>query len=281
MNKKILIITLAVIFRLNSQTYNYLTSIGNFNTATSISISTIGYIYVTDAGTDEVYKLDTLGNRIKDVGGHGWDDSNFDIPSDVFATPIKVFVSDKNNHRIQQFDKDLVYISQTSTRDGTNPDAAFGYPLGCVSSNLGDLFILDSENKRVVKFDVFGNYSLNFGGFDAGNFSVHNPRRLAISPDNKIFVLDSKSLIIFDNFGNGLINQPLSDNFHCINIMFNKITLTSQSYVLAADFSGNQLRFEKIILNGDYPNNNFIASIIFKNNLYILTASQILIFTQQ
>ena len=54
------------------------------------------------------------------------------------------------------------------------------------------MYILDSENKRVIKFNTFGQFVQNFGGFDAGAFSLTDPRKLAVSPGNNIYVLDER-----------------------------------------------------------------------------------------
>ena len=98
-------ISLLFILPVHSQTFVYQGSIGSFKNASAFYITSAGYLYVTDKNSDEVYKLDTLGNKLKDTGGYGWTEATFDQPSDVFATPLNVYVSDKNNHRIQRFDK--------------------------------------------------------------------------------------------------------------------------------------------------------------------------------
>ena len=145
---------LFISFSALSQTFIYQYSIGKFKNASAFTITAAGILYVADASSDEIYKLDTLGNNLKDVGGYGWDEGAFDHPVDVFANPLSVYVTDKNNHRIQRFDKDLNFISLLYTRENDNPAERFGYPLSAVTSNQGDLFILDSENKRILKFDL-------------------------------------------------------------------------------------------------------------------------------
>ena len=168
-----------------SQGFIYSSSIGKFKDASSFCITSAGFIYVTDSGTNEVYKLDTLGNVLKYAGGYGWDDGMFDNPSDVYANPLSVYVCDKNNHRVERFDKDLNYIWQLNTRNSDTTGQRFGYPLGCAVSRQGDLYILDSENKRIVKFDLFGNFALNFGGYDAGIYSLVNPKKIAVSDNTE------------------------------------------------------------------------------------------------
>ncbi len=114
MIKKFLILFFISITTLYSQQFGYDYSIGKFKDASSFSVSPSGFIYITDSGSDEIYKIDTLGKVVKNFGGYGWDNELFDNPVDVFATDLSVYVCDKNNHRIQRFDKDLNFISSLS-----------------------------------------------------------------------------------------------------------------------------------------------------------------------
>ncbi|MEJ2194635.1 MAG: hypothetical protein P8X73_07210 [Ignavibacteriaceae bacterium] len=163
-----------------SQHFKYDRSIGKFKNATSFYINSAGLVYVTDDITDEVYQMDTLGNVILKIGGYGWDINAFDDPVDVFADPLKVLVADKNNNRIQRFDKFLNFNFQFKTEDNEIEAERFRYPLSAVTSNLGDVFILDSDNIRIIKFDLFGNYIQDIGGYDYGSYTLSNPKQLAI-----------------------------------------------------------------------------------------------------
>jgi hypothetical protein len=265
-----------------SQQYVYDSSFGKFKDASAFSISSAGFIYVTDSGSDEIFKLDTLGFLLKEAGGYGWDQSAFDDPVDVFATPLNVYVSDKNNHRIQRFDKDLNFISQIFTRDDENFDMQFGYPTACVTNPQGDLFILDSENKRIIKFDLFGNFKMNFGGFDWGNYSLINPKGIAAAPNNSIFAVDENSLIIFDNFGNGVLKTETEENFDDINIVFSKIALSNSRTIYTGDLkdlSGDTgLKLTRAELIGKEGLEQIRSSFIFNQRLYVLMPAEINVY---
>ena len=179
------------------QKFIYETSIGKFINASSFYINSAGFIYVTDTNTDEIYALDTLGNLMLKIGGFGWRESAFDDPVDVFADALKLYISDKNNNRIQRLDKNMNFNFQIFTRYSDNEAERFGYPLSAVMSNQGDVFILDSENIRIVQFDIFGNFIRNFGGYDYGDFALQEPNQLAVSNKNDIYVIDGNQIIIF------------------------------------------------------------------------------------
>jgi hypothetical protein len=260
------------------QEYQFETTIGQFKNASSFYINPAAIIYVTDTNTDEVSSIDTLGNIIREIGGYGWKESAFDFPADVFADALKVYVADKNNHRIQRFDKNLNFNFQIYTRDSNVEAERFGYPLSAVMSNLGDVFILDSENSRIVKFDIFGNFIQNFGGYDYGNYALENPRQLAVSMQNNIFVIDGNQIIIFDQYGNGVGQALGKEEFKSIRIIFNWLTVTSEQRIYIANLNSPELILKEIILSDKEENINIVSSFIFNNKLYLLSPKKIFVY---
>jgi DNA-binding beta-propeller fold protein YncE len=264
-----------------AQNYQFQNVIGKFNDASSFYITSGGILYVTDAGTDEIYKIDTLGNVLKSTGGYGWDNGQFDNPADVFANPLSVYACDKNNHRVERFDKDLNFVSSLYTRNSDTTEERFGYPLSCALSQQGDLYILDSENKRIIKFNLFGNFVQNFGGFDAGSFSLNNPLQLAVANNNNIFVLDNNYIVVFDQYGNGITKIKTKENLKSIRIIFNNLKLTTEDCVFYANLNLPDFTLSKINLFGINKINDITSSLIFNKTLYVLTKKDILIFKAQ
>ncbi len=175
-----------------------------------------GTIYVLDAekSTLRLYSKDFA--LLKEVGGAGWHDTQFDNPDGIWArNGIDVFVADYGNHRIQRFDRNLNFISTLFTRDSDNPDERFGYPAGVTLSRLGDLYICDGENSRIVKVNSLSQVERTFGGFDAGKGRLEKPTAVQAGPHDNIYVLDGARVVIFDTFGNfvnelapGLFRKP-------------------------------------------------------------------------
>ncbi|HSL88443.1 MAG TPA: NHL repeat-containing protein [Ignavibacteriaceae bacterium] len=273
-----LIIILIITSPISAQQVEYLNSIGKFKTASSFYISASGTIYVTDSGNDELISLDTLGNILKSTGGYGWTENAFDDPVDVFATTLNVYVADKNNHRVQRFDRNLNFISSLSARDKDNSAEIFGYPLGCAVSNQGDLYILDSENQRVIKFDLFGNFIQNFGGFDAGIYQLNNPKAFAVSPNNLVYVLDESGIIIFDSFGNGIGKIESADKITSIRIIFDILTINSSDGVYFQNLRSADNILSEIDIS-DFKNLTILSSLVYNNKLYILSQKEILVLS--
>ena len=84
-----------------AQTFVEKEQLGDFTSASAFSVSPSLHIYVSDSQTNEITKLDSIGNAIKTIGGYGWDENSFDNPVDIYANVLQVYVADKNNNRIQ------------------------------------------------------------------------------------------------------------------------------------------------------------------------------------
>jgi hypothetical protein len=255
-------------------------SFGNFSSASAFSITPTGFIYIADDGDDSLIKLDTLGNVIKEIGGYGWGESAFDTPSDIFATSLNVFVCDKRNHRVQAFDKDLNFISELFTRERDNSEERFGYPLSCAISSMGDLYVLDSENIRVLKFDLFGNYIQNFGGFDAGIFSLKNPQKLAMNFDNSILVLDDSILVVYDQFGNGKEKIKLGKSFKNLKTTFITVIINNDNEIYTGSIGISENNLSKINLIGYGAELKILSCSFFNDKLYVLTPKEIFVLNK-
>jgi len=278
--KKILVLFLAISSLTVAQSFEYSESIGKFNRASSFYITANGLIYVSDSGSDEIILLDTLGNQMNTFGGYGWNENSFDDPADVFADPLSIYVADNNNHKIKRFDKNLNFISSLYRRESEFLQEQFGYPLSCATSNQGDLYFIDSENKRIMKFDIFGNFILNFGGFDAGKYQLTNPKQLAISSWNYIFVIDGSDIVIFDNFGNGTNRISIDKPVNSIRILFDHMIICNGEEVYHSFLKSIDSKFTKIDLAGFEIDQKIISGILLNNRLYILTAKKLLVFDQ-
>ncbi|HTY60565.1 MAG TPA: NHL repeat-containing protein, partial [Bacteroidota bacterium] len=183
---------------------------------TAFDVDLYGNMYVLDSGKNTLCLYDRSGVLQRSVGGPGWLDGQLDRPSGVWArNGIDVFVADYGNHRIERFDRSLNFISSFSTRESDNPDTRFGYPSGVALSRLGELFICDTENDRIVKVDRFSTVERTFGGIGGGKGHLATPTSVAVGPEDAIYVLDGARVAVFDAFGNylrdlgpGLMRRP-------------------------------------------------------------------------
>lgn len=261
------------------QNYQFSHSLGEFENASSFYITANGLIYISDSGTDEVVMLDTLGKTYGTFGGYGWNENSFDDPVDLYADPLSIYIADKNNHAIKRFDRNLNYISSLYKRESNNTNEQFGYPFSCATSNQGDLFLIDSENKRIMKFDIFGNFIASFGGMDAGIYQLNKPLQLALSSSNSVFTIDKNSLVCFDNYGNGFLKLDLSFKPKSIRILFDQMIICSSNEVYYRDLKTTDTKLIKLNLQ-DFKIDEIISAVLFNSKLYVLSEKNILAFVQ-
>lgn len=249
--------------------------IGSFFEAEAFSISQSGFIYVTDSQENEVYKLDFNGTVLKYIGGYGWSQSAFDSPVDIFASTLNVYVTDKNNDRIQFFDKDLNFISEFSSQNIANPNNDFRYPTSAVISPLGDLFILDSDNSRILKFDLNGNFSLEIGNYDAGSYALKNPIKFDISSDSKLFVLDEDEVKLFDQFGGALHKFKIDSGAVNIQVHSDVLCISYTNKVKVFNLLSRENNMADYIID---DRGKVKDALVYKRQLYVLTENTILVY---
>lgn len=181
-----------------------------FNQAVALSVDPGGNIFVIDKGSSELIELSADGNIIARTGGYGWSEGAFDQPTDVIApNGLDVYVADFGNHRIRHFDRNLNAISVLRGRMPEGEKRLFGYPMSVALSRQGELFVLDGENNRVVKFRQAQELERMFGGIDAGEGRLDTPTRIRVDDQDRVIVQDGNRLKVYDRFGNFL--QTIGD----------------------------------------------------------------------
>lgn len=275
MRKLLLILTIAT-SSLLAQSFNFIKEFGNFKESSALSV-TQGYnIYVSDTDKNEIYKFDNSGRQISSIGGYGWDIEAFDEPLDIFATPLNIYVTDKNNNRIQIFDRELNFLSLFKTHENEAQEFSFSYPTCAAISTNGDLLILDSDNSRILKYDLNGNYLQQIGNYDAGSYKLNDPVKFSISRDGRIFVLDGNEIFIFDQFGTGISKIRISEDVNNISIYDFNLTLTSDKKIFTIDLRNVANGFVEFNPAEITENEIITDSAFFNDKLFILTSKRIL-----
>jgi DNA-binding beta-propeller fold protein YncE len=172
---------------------------------TRSDVDIYGNIYLLNADNNTLTLISKEGEVLARIGSSGWQNNQFDRPDGLWArNGIDVFVADYGNHRVQRFDRKLNFVSSLYTRENDDPDQRFGYPTDIAFSALGDLFVCDGENSRVLKVNRFTQVERIFGGFDAGEGRLQKPTHVEIGPHDRVYVVDKERVVEFDYFGNFL-----------------------------------------------------------------------------
>jgi YYY domain-containing protein len=153
-----------------------------------------------------------------DKGQAGANRGLFNLPRGITRDAAgNFYVVDTQNERIQKFDstgKWLAIIGSKGNGDGQfNPysDTAVGTgPGGIAVDAAGNIYVADTWNHRIQKFDKDGNYVTAWGSFinltdptasadQDAHSKFYGPRGVAIGPDGNIYVTDTgnKRVAIF------------------------------------------------------------------------------------
>jgi DNA-binding beta-propeller fold protein YncE len=215
------------------------------------------YLYVTDAAGDNVDMFDLNGNWIKEMGKKSTITNNTgqeveapgyftDGGRELTVDPASgfVWVGDMPDFRVQVFDpSQATFATQIKfvRPDPANPNdpadpvlpvvGGFNGPRGVALDQNGNLFVTDTYNERIERWDAISHTWTAWGSRGRGDYAFNYPRMLAIDPnDGSVVVADTDNHLIkkFSNDGSTLLwsegglgtstNPPQFKNPHGIDV---------------------------------------------------------------
>jgi streptogramin lyase len=199
------------------------TANGQFYWPKGIAVAADGSVYVADDGNRRIQKFNNNGEFISTWGTPGSSAGQMWEPMGVaLATDGSIYVADTGNHRIQKFNAAGNFILKwgsycnLSTGDGcVDPDGSgplelgdgqFRMPNSIAIGPDGFVYVADTENHRVQKFDANGNFLTKWGSWGTGDSQFEVPRGIAVGPNGYVYVADTHHHRIqkFDSNGNFL-----------------------------------------------------------------------------
>jgi PKD repeat protein len=191
---------------------------GEFEEPRGIVVDAEGYVYVTDHYNNRIQKFDANGTFITTWGSEPPGDSEFFYPEGVAIDDAgNVYVVDTNNHRIQKFDANGTFITTwghegSPSLPGEIPvieaNGNFSFPTGVAIDGESFVYVADSGNNRIQKFDANGTFITKWGGWPVGygDGQFSGLRGIAADEDGYIYVADAEESVIariqkFDNNG--------------------------------------------------------------------------------
>ena len=175
---------------------------GQFTNPCGVAISHDGHILVTD--NHQLQKLTFEGDCVKSVGSSktGNGHLQFDVPMGIAVHPTtgKIFIADRNNHRIQVLNKDLTY-SYSFGQYGSSPEQ-FNLPWDVTFDNEGYLYVADFNNHCIKKFTSTGQYISTFSSKGSNPGQITKPTSIIID-NNLLYVSEygNDRISIFDSNG--------------------------------------------------------------------------------
>ena len=182
---------------------------GQLNAPWDIAVDRVrGYLYVVDSANFRVQKFDMDGEFIMQWGSFGNQDGQFYFARGVAVDQQDgmVYVVDMGNHRIQKFDTSTNVLPQLVTKwgGGIGPGHAssaqaqepgqFRSPWGIAVDGAGDVYVSDTGNQRIQKFDRDGSFITQWGGFGNAEGQFNFPYGLEVDQKGHVFSVDSGNM---------------------------------------------------------------------------------------
>ena len=137
----------------NDLTYSY--SFGKngslpeqFNLPYDVTFDNEGYLYVADSGNHCIKKFTSTGQYVSTFSSHGSNPGQITRPSSIIIDNNLLYVSELVNHRISIFDTNGCFIHCFGKRG--SGEGEFDRPWGITVDSLGNLYVSDSLNNRLV-----------------------------------------------------------------------------------------------------------------------------------
>lgn len=124
----------------------------------------------------------------------------------------EIYVADSHNHRIQHFSAEGEFINTWgaygSVDAGNAEPGFFNEPWGIAVGPDGSVYVADTWNYRIQKFDSQGKFIAMWGTSGASDAptTFWGPRGVVVGEDGKVFITDTGNnrVVIFDEDGNYL-----------------------------------------------------------------------------
>ena len=176
---------------------------GQFRAPKGLAIDADGNIYVADSQNHRIQMLDANGHFLREWGGEGNGTGQFKEPWGIAVAPNgDIYALDTWNHRIQVYDGQGV-LKRTwgifgQVQDPNGPGNILYGPRDITFDSEGFFYVVDTGNKRVVKYDPKGRMVGATGG--PSDMPFQEPVGIAVGKDGAIYVADTwnQQIQVFD-----------------------------------------------------------------------------------
>ncbi|HPC42912.1 MAG TPA: VWA domain-containing protein [Spirochaetota bacterium] len=171
-----------------------------FNNPVDIAVDNEKNIYITSFHDGSLVKIDSNGKGVFSI--------RTSIDSRLYGIDYRA-----GRLAVTDFKKDRVYImglnGEVRKRFGAsgNNEGEFHGPEGLCFNSKGELYVVDSGNSRVQKFDDAGTFILQFGKKGEYEGELSRPTDVAVYRD-RVYVTDTgnRRIACFDDSGNFIEN---------------------------------------------------------------------------
>jgi DNA-binding beta-propeller fold protein YncE len=159
-----------------------------YETPCALAFDSKHNLYVVEEKPCQVRKFSPTGQLLATYGGTGAENGRFRNPRGIVVNAQgHIFVADRDNHRVQEFDSSFAWLRNLRYGDSRRRPAA---PTGVAIDYNSRLWCAFPNIRRIVRFDPEGNPDLVCGEEGSALGGLEDPRYLAFDLQNNFFVTD-------------------------------------------------------------------------------------------
>jgi hypothetical protein len=194
---------------------------GQFDRHYGIAVDKNDLFFDADTDNHRIQIFDKNGNFLKKFGtycnmntGDACIDPDGDGPLEIgdgqmyypYSLRVdnygNVVVADRDNHRIQIFDKNGNFLKKFGTLGDS--DGEFSAPYDVAINSKDEIIVADAFNRRIQVFDSEGKFLYKFGEAGKNNSQFNVPFSVAVDKEDFLYVSDiyNHRIQVFDSQGN-------------------------------------------------------------------------------
>lgn len=160
-----------------------------------------GEIYLLQSNNNKVQKIGPNPHILAEIGGFGFGVGQFNNPTSIYTNDggLNIYVLDSENRRIARLNSDLKWLDQI-TLESAYDNQAVGDLTGLALNSLGEFYVSDPRNFRILKLDAEGKLS----GILSGRSKLIIPGDLLCDKRDYVYACNQtdSSIVCFDDLGN-------------------------------------------------------------------------------
>lgn len=183
----------------------------------ALAVDHRGDVLIADTGNHRVLTVSTSGELLREFGGFGWGEGQFDTPSGLAVyTGFYTYVLDEGNRRVQRFDAEGDFVDVVIDEDEA------GSPVDLAVGIAGEILLVDADSQAVLARSQFDEILAPIGRFGSGGGGLARPRDVAWGPAREIAVADPGrgTVEVFDEFGSELYSLSSPDTLEPGDLLF-------------------------------------------------------------
>lgn len=173
---------------------------GQFNRPFGIAVDPATHdLYIAERGNHRIQRVTRDGAFVMKWGGLGAGAGEFQAPIAVAADGAgHVYVSDYGNHRVQKFRVQgagaAAQVQHVATWGGQGAGhGQFNGPYGLTLDPAGNVWVADTHNHRLQKFDASGNFLAAIGAEGTGNGQFITPMWVTFEAGGAYYVTETST----------------------------------------------------------------------------------------